>query len=68
MSSADDELHGAKRELEALIARMQQSEHARAFLGYADVLVFSALRDLPKKQWESPKVNTPQDITLRSTS
>lgn len=62
MTSADDELHRAKRELEALIARMQQSGHARAFLGYADALVFSALRDLPKNQWENPRVQTPEEV------
>lgn len=62
MSHADDELHRAKRELEALILRMQGSEHARAFLGYADALVFSALRDLPKAQWENPRVHTPDEL------
>ena len=47
MNQSDHELHAAKRELEALIARMRGSDHARAFLGYADALVFAALRDLP---------------------
>jgi hypothetical protein len=62
MASTDDELHRAKRELEALIARMHQSEHARAFFGYADALIFSALRDLPKSQWENPRVQTPEGL------
>ena len=62
MSSSDDELHRAKRELEALIARMQHSEHARTFLCYADALVFTALRDLPKPQWENPRVKTRSDL------
>ena len=66
MQRADDELHRAKRELETLISRMQKSDHARAFLGYADALVFNALRDLPKSQWESPKVTTPEDLKTAS--
>lgn len=62
MSDPDLELHQAKRELEQLIARMRQGEHARAFLGYADALVFSALRDLPRHEWESPRVHTPESM------
>ncbi len=62
MASADEELHRAKRELEMLIARMQKSDYARTFLGYADALVFSALRDLPAAEWESPRVSTPGEF------
>lgn len=65
MASADEELHRAKRELEMLIARMQRSNHARTFLGYADALVFSALRDLPATEWESPRVSTPGEFVRR---
>jgi hypothetical protein len=68
MSSADEELHRAKRELESLIARMQQSGHARAFLGYADALIFTALRDLPAREWESPHVSTPEDLGKRAAA
>ncbi len=56
MATSDEELHRAKRELEALVARMRQTEHARAFLCYADALVFAALRDLPRQQYERPDV------------
>ena len=62
MSIHDQELHQAKRELEALIARMRNSPGARAFLGYADALVFSALRDLPREQWESPRVHSQEEV------
>lgn len=65
MSSADDELHLAKRELDQLVARMRDSEHARAFFCYADTMVYGALRDLPRTQWESPKVHTPQELDPR---
>ncbi|MFZ5755944.1 MAG: hypothetical protein ACOY3X_03480 [Pseudomonadota bacterium] len=65
MTGADEELHRAKRELDQLVARMRDSEHARAFLCYADAVVFGALRDLPRNQWESPKVSTPQEFSER---
>ena len=65
MSGNDEELHRAKRELEKLIARMQKGDHARAFLGYADALVFSALRDLPAGEWEKPRVSTPEEFVKR---
>ena len=68
MNSADDELHRAKRELDALITRMARGPHARAFLGYADALVFSALRDLPRNQREQPVVHTPDDITRQANA
>lgn len=67
MTSADDELHRAKRELEMLIARMQNTDSARAFLCYADALVFAALRDLPAAQWESPRVSTPEEFARRAS-
>lgn len=63
MTADDHELHKAKRELESLLSRMQQSEHARAFLGYADALVFSALRDLPRTQHEQPRVHSRESLT-----
>lgn len=65
MTSADDELHRAKRELDQLLTRMRDSEHARAFFCYADAMVYGALRDLPRNQWESPKVHTPQEFDPR---
>lgn len=60
--SADDELHRAKRELEQLVERMRNSEHARVFFGYADVMIFNALRDLQRHEWENPRVKTPKDL------
>lgn len=65
MNNADDELHRAKRELDALIARMRETEHARSFLCYADATVFSALRDLPRTQWENPRVICQEDLKGR---
>ena len=66
MNSADDELHRAKRELDALIARMRGTEHARSFLCYADATIFSALRDLPRTQWENPRVISREDLEKRA--
>lgn len=62
MTFADDELHRAKRELDALISRMRETDHARAFLGYADAAIYVALRDLPRTEWESPRVVTRSDV------
>lgn len=42
----DSDLHAAKKELAELIARMRNSPHASAFLGYADALVYAASVDL----------------------
>lgn len=67
MTADDHELHKAKRELETLLSRMQRSEHARAFLGYADALVYSALQDLPRTQHEQPRVHTRQSLNDQCT-
>ncbi|MFZ5722637.1 MAG: hypothetical protein ACOY33_03145 [Pseudomonadota bacterium] len=64
MSCADDELHRAKRELDELIARMRNTRRARAFFCYADAAIYVALQDLPREQWENPRVRTPADLEL----
>ncbi len=45
---------------------MRGTEHARSFLCYADAAIFSALRDLPRTQWESPRVYSREELEKRA--
>ncbi|MFP5383505.1 MAG: hypothetical protein ACLGHG_05500 [Gammaproteobacteria bacterium] len=68
MINQDRELHEAKRELDALVARMRLTDHARAFLGYADAVVFAALRDLPRHEHEAPRVHSLDSLRERASA